>query len=296
MNKTTIQSSVAALFSALALLVLIEGPGFGVTKVLTDTDSTQTLTNKTLTSPTITGSVAGGASYANVSLTGTVTGGATYSNIDLSGNTGPLRHLGDTLYAAANGAMTKLAGNITATQKYLAQTGTGTVSAAPSWVSLAIVSADLPSGTVVNSKSTVYATASSTATVMPADNTIPQITEGAEFFTVSITPKASANRLVLIATIHVNTATAGDALGCALFQDATANALASTFSELSGNNRFAVLTIHHEMAAGTTSATTFRVRCGPGGAVTLYLHQDSGGNNKQGGVMQSGITVWEVKT
>lgn len=41
--------------------------------------------------------------------------------------------LGDTLYSSATNTLAKLAGNITTTRQFLRQTGTGTVSAAPSW-------------------------------------------------------------------------------------------------------------------------------------------------------------------
>jgi hypothetical protein len=45
--------------------------------------------------------------------------------------------LGDIIYGSATNVMTALAGNITTTQKFLAQTGTGAVSAAPAWVDAA---------------------------------------------------------------------------------------------------------------------------------------------------------------
>lgn len=41
--------------------------------------------------------------------------------------------LGDTLYSSAANTLSKLAGNITTVKQYLSQTGTGVVSAAPSW-------------------------------------------------------------------------------------------------------------------------------------------------------------------
>ncbi len=41
--------------------------------------------------------------------------------------------LGDTLYASAADVLSRLAGNISSTQKFLSQTGDGTISAAPSW-------------------------------------------------------------------------------------------------------------------------------------------------------------------
>lgn len=52
--------------------------------------------------------------------------------------------LGDTLYASAADAWSKLAGNTTATRKFLRQTGTGAISAAPAWDTLQ--AGDIPAG------------------------------------------------------------------------------------------------------------------------------------------------------
>ncbi|MBU2578038.1 hypothetical protein KKA69_04380, partial [Patescibacteria group bacterium] len=48
--------------------------------------------------------------------------------------------LGDIIYANTTPKWTKLAGNITTTKKYLAQVGTGAVSAAPAWETLSVAS------------------------------------------------------------------------------------------------------------------------------------------------------------
>jgi hypothetical protein len=50
----------------------------------------------------------------------------------------PLTTLGDLLYGSASGAGTRLAGNTSATKKYLSQTGDGAASAAPVWAQIAI--------------------------------------------------------------------------------------------------------------------------------------------------------------
>jgi hypothetical protein len=50
--------------------------------------------------------------------------------------------LGDLIYASASTTLTKLAGNITTTKRFLSQTGNGSVSSAPVWS--AIVNSDLP--------------------------------------------------------------------------------------------------------------------------------------------------------
>ena len=47
--------------------------------------------------------------------------------------TNPMTAVGDTIYGSTLGAATKLAGNTTATQKFLSQTGDGVNSAAPTW-------------------------------------------------------------------------------------------------------------------------------------------------------------------
>ena len=57
----------------------------------------------------------------------------------------PMTTLGDIEYESGAATAARLAGNITATKNYLTQTGTGAVSAAPAWGTIA--AADLPTGT-----------------------------------------------------------------------------------------------------------------------------------------------------
>lgn len=64
-----------------------------------------------------------------------VTYGYELSQQDLRYILNSLTTLGDTLYGGASGVSTRLAGNTTSVQKFLAQTGTGSASNAPSWVS-----------------------------------------------------------------------------------------------------------------------------------------------------------------
>jgi len=135
-------------------------------------DTTDTLTNKTLTAPTFTGNIthqnqAGSqpeyhfyedpdngsnkikvraaasmsADYfftfpASVAASGQVlydTDGAGTLGW-LSPLTNPMTTLGDSIYGAASGTATRLAGNTTALRKVLTQTGDGANSAAPDWI------------------------------------------------------------------------------------------------------------------------------------------------------------------
>ena len=61
------------------------------------------------------------------------------------GLTNPMTTLGDMIDGGASGTPTRLAGNTTATKKFLTQTGNGSVSAAPVWGTIA--AADVPAAT-----------------------------------------------------------------------------------------------------------------------------------------------------
>jgi hypothetical protein len=86
---------------------------------------------------------------AGQKLTGVANGsastdGAAYGQTLAGGNSSPLTATGDLLYASAANTASRLAGNVTATRKFLRQTGTGSASAAPAWDTLQL--ADLPAG------------------------------------------------------------------------------------------------------------------------------------------------------
>jgi hypothetical protein len=65
-----------------------------------------------------------------------------YSSAGGGGFTNPMTTLGDTLYEDATPAAARLAGNTTATKKFLTQTGNGSISAVPGWDTIA--SGDVP--------------------------------------------------------------------------------------------------------------------------------------------------------
>lgn len=82
--------------------------------------------------------------------------------------------LGDTLYASATDTLAKLAGNTTTTKKYLTQTGTGSVSAAPVWEAIDASSINAAYGMFIqNGTTTLTDTISnnSTAPITVGDTT-----------------------------------------------------------------------------------------------------------------------------
>ena len=151
-------------------------------------------------------------------------------------------------------------------------------------------------GKVVQVVSTPPFTMASGTTTIPNDATIPQKTEGTEFMTLAITPTSATNKLIIQAIAHgsVNAATINHIM--ALFQDTTANALCAVATLNPTSTASTTLNLQHYMTAGTTSATTFKIRIGPHTTGTYVLHgYYSGGNSLYfGGVSEASITIWEI--
>lgn len=129
------------------------------------------------------------------------------------------------------------------------------------------------------------------ATATEWNDSIPQNTEGNEYLTQAITPKSALSILEIDVVVMLASNGAAN-LTVALFQDTTANALAAMASRTiaAGNQHNVKFT--HRMVAGTTSATTFKVRIGPDAAVTVTFN-GTGSARIYGGVAASSITIKE---
>lgn len=148
------------------------------------------------------------------------------------------------------------------------------------------------SSKIVQVVNTIKATLVSGDTQIPVDNTIPQNTEGVEMMTLAITPTNANNKLLIKAVLNIESSAIAHII-MAMFQDATANALAVTWGTIIGANYCLTMVLEYYMTAGTTNATTFKIRVGPGGAATVYLNSQ-GGTVKFGGVACSSITITEI--
>jgi hypothetical protein len=129
----------------------------------------------------------------------------------------------------------------------------------------------------------------STPTVIPNDNTIPQITEGLLVMSQAITPTSATTNLRI--DVVVMGSTVGARPVVALFQDSTADALACCALE-DGGGKTNIFSFTHFMTSGTTSSTTFKVNLGTqSGAVTF---NGDGAAALYGGTLASSITITEV--
>ena len=145
-------------------------------------------------------------------------------------------------------------------------------------------------------------TSSTTTALIPVDDTIPQITEGTEILTCSITPTSASSYLLVnvVANLQEDTNTTDQGVVAAVFRDSTADALAAQYvghapaasGSLAGLNsgRF---NFQFRVAASSTSATTFRLRVGGEQAGTYRWNGWSSGR-KFGGVLITSMTITEI--
>jgi hypothetical protein len=127
------------------------------------------------------------------------------------------------------------------------------------------------------------------STTVALDDTIFQNSEGVEIITLAITPTASNS----ILKIEFNCTFGGpSAVACqlGLFQDTTANALSSQYQYVYGYDQVSLL---HLMTAGTTSATTFKVR-GGGASGTVTFNGYSGSNAVGGDIPHTTLAITEI--
>jgi hypothetical protein len=146
---------------------------------------------------------------------------------------------------------------------------------------------------VAQVQSTFTGAVATGTTVIPLDDTIPQITEGDQYMTLAFTPTNASSLLEITVQAHLANSGSGTLIG-ALFQDATANALTAGIGRVDGLGTpfMARVQLSWNMTAGTTSATTFRFRAGSTTAGTTTFN-GFGGGRQLGGVMNSYITIKE---
>jgi hypothetical protein len=157
-----------------------------------------------------------------------------------------------------------------------------------------LLNGSLGTGMIVQvAYSTPFTTYSALAAI-PFDNSIPQITEGTALSTATITPKSASNKLLIYGNAMLGGGSQ-EALTLALFQDATAGALCASagyiFSDDGTNDACVSVSLLHVMDAGTTIATTFRLRAGDESSGFV----NGSAARRYGGVAAANIIVVEVK-
>lgn len=148
---------------------------------------------------------------------------------------------------------------------------------------------------VLQAVRTASAVAINTNTIIPLDNTIPQIGEGTEAITVTITPRSNGIIRLEFYCPLVNINGAGKYAIFALFQDANANALAVTSTYIdTAQSPNDIELVYFFTPAVPNIATTFRIRYGTNDGTQIYLLSAATTNNNFGGIPQMSLMATEI--
>jgi hypothetical protein len=161
----------------------------------------------------------------------------------------------------------------------------------------------MPAGSVVQVAYAELLTSGTTSVAIPADDTIPQNTEGTEILTLTMTPNFASSYLLVqvIANLSENTDVAGpQGAIAAIFRDSGADAIAADFAlgdALAGTaNTFNVANFSFcfRVAATAATSTTFKLRVGGETAVAMRWN-GFGSSRRLGGSWRTSMTVTEIK-
>ena len=127
------------------------------------------------------------------------------------------------------------------------------------------------------------------------DTSIPQISEGAEALTCAITPTNASSTLFIFVDMVLGSGGGGVGSIIALFKDSTANALQSKVVQTGQVNVVhADAKFIHKIAAGSTSAQTFKLRFAASGGGTVGINSYDGSTASMGGTMKTSLIIMEV--
>ena len=151
---------------------------------------------------------------------------------------------------------------------------------------------EVKSGALVQSVRGTYSTNENLTANIPADDTIPQNTEGTSIISVTITPKF-ADSIIRFRFAGTGSASTTAALIAAIFLNSGANAIASTYVSIETAGYARPLTVEGQITPGSTSALTLTIRVGSSGGTARMNGNASG--RFLGGTMVCNLLVDEVR-
>lgn len=118
-------------------------------------------------------------------------------------------------------------------------------------------------GATIQSAYAEYTTNADLSALIPLDDTIPQVTEGTQILSVTITPHSTTNRVRVRFQCQFQHASPSNVIA-AVFVNGAANALVTEFTTNANSGGYATqLVLEKEHVPGSTAAQTYTVRIGP---------------------------------
>ena len=132
-----------------------------------------------------------------------------------------------------------------------------------------------------------------TSTIIPLDDTAPEIGEGGEVLSTTFTPKSTDNKILVEFNGFVGLAAAGQGMVMALFEGSVCKGAQWSSQASSGID---VSHMTFEFTPGSTNETTYSLRFGPGSAGTAYVNYQYNAAHTLGGLQGYSMTISEVQS
>ena len=117
-------------------------------------------------------------------------------------------------------------------------------------------------GTLIRKSAYTISRQSISPSSFPLDDTIPQISEGTEFFSQAYTPSTANCDLYIYCSAMIRERTnVADTVGMGLFISDSTDALRVATELMAGAGHGALIYLHHKMPSWGVSAKTFSLRC-----------------------------------
>lgn len=150
----------------------------------------------------------------------------------------------------------------------------------------------LPNGSVINSAYAEYTTNADLTAAIPIDDTIPQVGEGTQILSQSITTSGASNkvrgRVMMEGTVGVSAV-----MIAAVFANGGANAIRAVAKVVAAGNNREVLALEFEHSPGSAASHTYTVRVGPNTG-TMRLNGITSAR-ELGGAQAATLVLEEIK-
>ena len=123
-------------------------------------------------------------------------------------------------------------------------------------------------GTLIRKSAYTISRQSISSNGFPQDDTIPQITEGTQFFSQAYTPSTANCDLYIFCSAMIRERTnVADTVGMGLFISDSTDALRVVTELMAGHGHGALVYLHHKMPSWGASAKTFSLRSHKGDGI-----------------------------
>ena len=153
--------------------------------------------------------------------------------------------------------------------------------------------ASLPSGSIIGSVHEEYSTSATLGTLTPFDDSIPQITEGVQVLTATVTPSSTSSTILIKVAAQVSATVAGTLITTAVHRNSSTDAIAASFSGIGSGDHLYPMHLSYEDSPSTTSAVTYTVRIGANTNGCVINGNSSG--RIGGGSQVAAIDLMEIK-